>query len=521
MNRQSTTVHPHRLVKAFAALSLAIVAAACSAAGSSKGVSSSTSTSSVVAKSGVTAQLDALKLINYLPEDSPHDTMWTNWNPAVLSTDFARIRSLHANTVRVTVFPPHAYYGYPQPTTVMLQRLHQLVQIASDTGIRVQLALFDSFTTWSDIAGSEQWARSVLQGYANDKEIAFVDIHNELDPDDPQQVAWAKTMLPFVKSIVGSVLVTVSKDDYLGPDAFCRLTRELAPVTPDFWDWHFYGVEGLAAGFFERVKACAAPLPLYLGEIGVATYPDSFINELPNSTAAYDAYQEYYFRVIADAARRLDLPPIGPWILTDLNSSGAAPDEILRYYYFGLFRSDGTPKPAAAFVSSYFAGKPISQSFNSNFEQSVTTPSGLLPALWRIWDAGDGSLAWDDSVGHSSAASLKVSNTDANGSGMWVVPVNAHVVPRQVVNASVWAKGENSAGYNLLSLSFFDSTGVYCGAVESKTLASGSRGWTQLTATGKAPRCANYVRLYLKSFSNTGDVWFDDVKYSAEPAPPG
>ena len=260
MNRQSTTVHPHRLVKAFAALSLAVVAAACSAAGSSKGVrSSSTSTSSVVAKSGVTAQLDALKLINYLPEDSPHDTMWTNWNPAVLSTDFARIRSLHANTVRVTVFPPHAYYGYPQPTTVMLQRLHQLVQIASDTGIRVQLALFDSFTTWSDIAGSEQWARSVLQGYANDKEIAFVDIHNELDPDDPQQVAWAKTMLPFVKSIVGSVLVTVSKDDYLGPDAFCRLTRELAPVTPDFWDWHFYGVEGLATGFFERVKASRGP----------------------------------------------------------------------------------------------------------------------------------------------------------------------------------------------------------------------------------------------------------------------
>ena len=80
------------------------------------------------------------------------------------------------------------------------------------------MSLFDSFSAWTDIAGSEEWARSVLQGYASDKEIAFIDIHNEIDVSDPQQIRWARTMLPFVKSIVGNDLVTVSKDDYMGPD---------------------------------------------------------------------------------------------------------------------------------------------------------------------------------------------------------------------------------------------------------------------------------------------------------------
>ncbi len=515
-----------RLVPVLAALVVSIVAAACSTAPSNKGVSKNSTAptpSSTAPTNSVTGQLDALKLINYLPQNSPHDEMWTNWDPATLSADFARIRALHANAVRIPVFPSTVSYGYPQPTSVMLQRLHQLVQIATTVGIKVQFTLFESFSAWTDIAGSEQWARAVLQGYANDKEIAFIDIHNEIDPDlnDPQEITWAKTMLPFVKSIVGSDLVTVSKDDYMGPGPFCQLVRELAPVTPDFWDWHFYGVEGLAYGFFKQVKACGAPLPVYIGETGLATYPDGFINDLPNSTAALDAYQEYYFRVIADAARRLDLPPIAPWMLTDLNPAEAAPGEIMRYYYYGLYQTDGTPKPAAAFVASYFNGGSISQSFNNNFAQSVSTPTGLLPALWRIWDSGDGTLAWDNTVAHSSTASLKVSNTDATGSGMWVVPVDAQVVPKQVVSASVWAKGSNSTGYNVLSVDFLDPTGVYCGGIQSKALMNGTSGWTQLTTTGKAPKCANYVRIYLKSFSNTGSVWFDNVKYSVGPAPLG
>ena len=141
----------------------------------------------------------------------------------------------------------------------------------------------------------------------------------------------------------------------------------------------------------------------------------------------------------------------------------------------------------------------------------------MLPALWRIWNAGDGVLAWDNQVAHVSTASLKVSKTDANGSGMWVVPVNAHVAAHETVRATVWAKGSDSTGDNLLSVSFFDSTGVYCGGVESKAVVNGTSGWTQLKATEKAPPCANYVRIYLKSFSNTGAVSFDSVQYSPDP----
>jgi hypothetical protein len=514
----------HRLAQFLGAGLVGVVAVACGTTPRAQHTPTSgpqqSGSQSSGSQSSVMARLDALKLINYFPENAPNQAMWTEWDPAVLATDFARIRALHANAVRVTLFPQA--FGYPQPTTVMLQRLQQLVQLATTAHLKVQMALFDSFSDWTNIPGSKQWAQSVLAPYANDPEIAFIDVHNELDPNVPQEVAWAKQMVPFVKSVVGkTVLVTVSKDDYLFPAAFCQLKSELAPVTPDFWDWHFYGVEGLAYGFFQQVKACASPLPLYIGETGDSTNPDGFISNLPLSPAASDAYQEYYLRVIADAARKLDLPPIGPWELTDLTTDFLQGGNIMKYYYFGLYRGNGSPKPAAAFVSSYFSGRPISQDFNANFSQSVATPSGLLPALWRLWGAGDGTLAWDNTLSRSPPASLRVSNTDANGSGMWVVPVAPHVVPRQKVTASVWAKGSKSTGYNLLAASFFDYAGVYCGDIESQTLANGDIGWTQLTASGPVPRCANYVRLYLKSTSNTGTVWFDDVQYSVQSAPKG
>ena len=318
-------------------------------------------------------------------------------------------------------------------------------------------------------------------------------------------------------SIVGSIPVTVSKSGGGAPAGLLKLKMELAPLTPDFWDWHYYGVEGLAYGFFKQAAAIAAPLPLYIGETGQTTWPSpGFINGLPVSRQAFEQYEAYYYRVIATAARNLGLPPVAPWMLWDLNPSGAPPQSTDAEYHYGLYRLDGTPKPAARVVAAYFAGRPLSLNVNYSLHQRV--PDGIggsLPALWRI-NAFDGQVGWDPVVVHQSSGSVRMSQTRGpdSAAAIWTVPVSPDVVPGQAVTASVWAKGTNATGGNRLAIAFFDATGVYCGQIESGWLPEGTTDAVRLVATGLAPPAANYVRLYLKSTNNSGTVWFSHVAYS-------
>jgi hypothetical protein len=509
---------PLRVVAIAASMVMFALVANAPVAGAARPTKVAAAADSVPAPS-VASQLAGLRLINYFPEAHSWGGMWTDWQPAVLKSDFDRIAALNANAVRITVFP--SVFGYPTPSTQMQDRFAQLLRIAQAAGVKVQLSIFDQFTSWSDISGSEQWARDLLSPYRSDPNIAFVDLRNELDPFSVAQVAWARQLLPFVKSVVGSTPLTVSKSGSGAVRAFCELKTELAPVTPDFWDWHFYGVEGLAYGFFRKAQECASPQPLFIGEVGFSAYPDGGVAGLADNAASYSSYQAYYYRVVADAATRLGIPAIAPWMLTDLNAAGAPPQPSASEYYYGLYRTDGAAQPAAAVIKSYFAGRPIDESFNGGFESVVSDSSGSIPALWRRSDTADGTFESDTSVAHTGSASVRATGTsssDDNAPGLWAVPVNSHVVPGQTVAASVWGRGQNAKGDNRLSISFFDTNGVYCGQIESPSVPSGSTGWAKLTASGTVPPDAAYVRLYLKSSDNSGTVWFDDVDY---PGPVG
>lgn len=462
----------------------------------------------------VQQQLSGLRLVNYFPEAHSWDGMWTSWQPQVLAKDFARIEALHANAVRITVFP--SAFGYPLPSQLMQSRLAKVVELAQANGLKVQLSLFDQFTQWRDIAGSETWARTLLARYLNDPRIAFVDLRNELDPNNTDQITWARQLLPVVKSAVGQVPVTVSKSGGGAAEAFCQLKQDLAPVVPDFWDWHYYGVEGLAYPLMAQVKACAAPQQLYIGETGASAYSDGQVNGLVASDASYEAYQAYYLDVIETAAAQLHLPPVAPWMLTDIDPNGAPPQPSPTAYHYGLYRADGTARASASVIDKYFAGLTPGLSVDYGFEHRVSDSSGTLPALWRRSNTADVNFAWDGTLAHTGRASVEVGpsgGTSSAGAGLWTVPVNAHVTAGATVTSSVWAQGSSATGDNRLSMSFFDSTGTYCGQIESRPLPSGTTTWTNLVATGSVPACAGYVRLYLKSSGNTGRVWFDDVAY--------
>ena len=123
-----------------------------------------------------------VRSISYFPARGGWTLMWTHFDAKAIDRDLSRIAWLRANTVRVIV--PARVFGYPEPEAEMSARLEKVVDLAARHGLRVELTLFDWWHDYSDVAGSRRWAAAVLSPYAGDARIAFVELQNEIRPQD-------------------------------------------------------------------------------------------------------------------------------------------------------------------------------------------------------------------------------------------------------------------------------------------------------------------------------------------------
>jgi hypothetical protein len=293
-----------------------------------------------------------LKEVNYYPAAGGWMYMWSHFDRTAIDRDFARIRALGANTVRIIIQP--IVFGFPTVRPVMADRLSQVVGLAAKHSLRVHLTLFDLWSRYTDIAGSKAWVSSLLSRYRDDPRIAVVELQNEVNPQFPEAVAWVATMLPYLSTVLPGTLRTVSTAS-VPPEAFALFTRELQDSLPDFWDYHYYGPPGDAYSLLKRIKALAVPRPLFVGETGYST------DGKPGEQAAQERAQAAYYRAVFTAAAALGLPSPAPWTLNDF-SPGAIPPSIgtanePAQYGYGLFQLNGTPKPAAAVVIRAFSGR--------------------------------------------------------------------------------------------------------------------------------------------------------------------
>ena len=293
-----------------------------------------------------------LKEVNYYPAADGWTYMWSRFDPTVIDRDFARIRALGANTVRIFIQP--SAFGFPTVRPVMADRLSEVIGLAAKHSLRVHLTLFDWWSQYTDIDGSKEWVSSLLSRYRDDPRIAVVELQNEIDPQSREAVAWVTTMLPYLSTVLPGTLRTVSVAS-VPPEVFALFTHELKSSPPDFWDYHYYGPAGDAYSVLSRIKALAAPRPLFVGETGYST------DGAPGGQAAQEQAQAAYYRAVFNAAAALGLPTPAPWILYDFSPGGIplespAVDEPAQYGY-GLFQLNGTPKPAAAVVSRAFSGR--------------------------------------------------------------------------------------------------------------------------------------------------------------------
>jgi hypothetical protein len=458
--------------------------------------------------------LGHLREINYFPTHGGWSYMWQYWNAPAVDADLSRIAGLHATAVRIII--PALVFGYPRPQTAMQARLSQAIALAAAHGLRVHLTLFDWWGAYGDLTGSEQWAGSLLAPYRDDGRIAVVELKNELDADNPAAASWARVMIPYLRSLSGTIPVTISAASL---EKLQSLVTALHITPPDFYTFHCYtGSEpALTYSVLQQAQQIVPRGRLFIGETGFSTTPGNY--GLPVSAAALEAEQDHFFRTVDYATSALGLPPAAPWDLNDFAAGAIPPGTTAARpveYHYGLLRADGSEKPAALATARFFATGAVDLSFNNGFESGFDGAGGPLPTEWGLWHADEAHFALDRSIAHSGGASARISASSGDPSGVpafYVSPINANVTPDRTYTASAWVAGRAATGTNRVALAWFDAGKHYLGLTSSALLPTGTSTWMLLSAVGVAPAGAAFVQIHLQSASNSGAVWFDDVSF--------
>jgi hypothetical protein len=452
-----------------------------------------------------------LRAVSYYPADAGWTQMWETWRPERIASDLRRLRSLNANTVRI-VLPAH-FFGYPVPEQRRLEQLRELVELAGGAGLHVQFTLFDWWGEYHDVAGSKRWARAVLEPYVGDPRLAFVELRNEIDAADQEALAWARELIPWLRDLLHRRTPVTLSVGGLRPVRDLRALVAALPerARPDFFDAHYFTGGGeRAQRVFAELKDVAAPTPLWIGEVG---YPSSTTvtgyEGVPLTASGQEAAQEHFIKLCFAALGRLGLPAPGLWILDDF-APGAIPQSDVSprepEYRFGLFREDGSAKPAAALVRRLFAGG-TDAGFNGDFELEALGEDGrAVPAVW----GSTGSLRLvRDARAHRGRAAALVAGP-AGGSGAFSVsPVAAPVERGGGAEVGAWIRG---TGTVRLGITWFDRYLRKVG--ESSTGGRAGRSWRAVVAGGAPPAGAEFARVTVRVDRLTGPVWLDDVTFA-------
>jgi endo-1,4-beta-mannosidase len=274
--------------------------------------------------------------------------MWSQWNPTTINADFARLSSLHVTAVRIFLQPSE--FGYPNPSAGMMNELSQVVHMAAQNGMKTYFNLFDGFKNFGDVSSSMTWAKAVVSPYAGTSDTAAFEVFNEINPSYLGQVTWARQMIPYVQSLARGTPVGISVN---AGWKLKNLKGSLQSKQPDFYSFHYYtslaNAQAHAATDIAGDAANAAPMPLIVGETGFPTW-NGVIGSGSGSGSQQESDQRSYLSAVQQASIKVGVGTAGIYTQHDFTSLTIPEPER----YFGLYRSDGTPKPAVQILSTYF-----------------------------------------------------------------------------------------------------------------------------------------------------------------------
>jgi hypothetical protein len=288
--------------------------------------------------------------INYYPAEAQWTRFWPDLNPGAVEADFARIRELGGNAVRV--FLQSEPFTGSATSAKALADLGQLLQLAEANSLYVVPTLFDlkqSYvpTLW---AADAEFLDVVLPVLAGSPSVAYIDIKNEPDLDFVRAgqgtvEAWLRTMLALVRQGAPAVPVTIG---WSTPEVTSLLAAEL-----DLLSYHDYGDLNGTAARFDEVRRMAPGRPVHVTEVGETSWQLAPV--IGPSSSARQA--ERLGRRLA-ALRAAD--GVFVWTLHDFPEPdraavGRSPWVRGLQSRFGLIDDGGAEKPAATTVRDGFS----------------------------------------------------------------------------------------------------------------------------------------------------------------------
>ena len=310
-----------------------------------------------------------IKGVNYYPQGRPWAEMWQQWDGPQMERELRTARDeLGINAVRVLL--PYDLSRDGSDSGVVggrvISRMRQLAQIAGDLDMRLIVALFD-FSEEFPAAGTRAesanlaYLRALIGNFAGDDRIMAWDLHNEPDNyalwaqkgQSQQVLGWLGRMADEVHRLAPNQLVTVGMGHYEhlyapGPDG-----RRVVDYS-DVVSIHIYNAADATRQLDELRRN--TPKPILLQEFGWPSGPACFVRE-------YDeAQQDAVYRTVLAAAQGR-VAGVMAWTLRDYDPAQSYRWET-REEHYGLYRPDGSLKPAAAHLRAW--------------------PSDPLPSLMRL-----------------------------------------------------------------------------------------------------------------------------------------
>jgi hypothetical protein len=467
-----------------------------------------------------------LKEINYYPRDYAWEKFWLQWPQAKLQmdTDLDRIQALGANTVRIFLHP--SAFGYPQPTSEYLNYLDEALALIDAHDLKAHVNLFDCWWSWQDLNGSQTWLKAIVEPHRNDPRIALWELQNEVPLDlvqDDKRVVrdWVQVMFPYLKQQVGNTPCTISVNDVEWLDDIRDLT---SPNTPDIYSLHWYPNDlnwtKPFPSVIDRARQLIGQADLLLGEFGGSTYIFS------------ETTQANLYRDVLYYAHQKGIVHLGVWALNDfpqdtVQCAGYVPPPA--EWYFGLYRLDGSLKPAASILQSAFHGSPPPNLspvivLNPSFED-INPNSGQMDN-WRPWDqnwSGQQTFTQDCTVAHSGQCSARVNRSGSmtGAVGLYTSP-SLLVDPELRYNLQGYVRTENLEGWARIVFAWFDSDAQWVDADTSSQLITDPNlsQWMLVNVSEAVPPInAAYFQVYAQMYSDTAAscVWFDDITMLVTP----
>lgn len=283
--------------------------------------------------------------INYYPQATPWTAFLPEYNPRQTEHDLDRIAELNLNTIRI--FISYEDVGGDEVSDTAIAKIRHFLDEADARELKVIATLFDHHTDhhlkhW---AADDRHIEQIVPHFANHKAILAWDIKNEPDRDydyNSKELVdgWLEHIAVKVRSHDPNHMLTIG---WSTPEAAAALTDIV-----DLVSYHYFEASEEYGERLARLREASAGKPLVLQEFVMSTWNSVW----PHGHT--EAEQVYYYAELLRQHAEQDTVGYMVWTLYDFDQVPLAefstPWQRATQAKMGLYRRDGTQKPAALIV---------------------------------------------------------------------------------------------------------------------------------------------------------------------------